>query len=111
MENGGISKLTIFLNQDTLTDLFTLVYVFVDDYLVAAQREGIFALPKAENQKGSYSEIMTIALVGELLKQCYSGDWFELVKSEYWQLFPELPDKTRYYRIQNNLMQPTERLS
>ena len=98
-----MSKTAIFLHQDTLSDLFTLVFVFVDDYLLAAQREGVFELPKAENQKGSYSELMTIALVGELLKQRYSGDWFELVKSEYRHLFPVLPDKTRYYRIQNNL--------
>ena len=35
-----------------LTDLFTLVYVFVDDYLLAAQRAGVFTLPQAENQKG-----------------------------------------------------------
>ena len=37
---------------------------------------------------------MTIGLVGELLKQRYGEDWFELVKSEYRQLFPKLPDKT-----------------
>ena len=98
-----MSKPTIFHQQSTLTDLFTLVYVFVDDYLLAAQRAGVFTLPQAENQKGSYSELMTIGLVGELLKQRYSGDWFEFVKSEYRALFPELPDKTRYYRIQNNL--------
>ncbi len=74
-----------------LTELFTLVYVFVDDYLLAAQRAGLCELPKSHNQKGSYSELMTIGLVGELLKQRYSGDWFEFVKSEYRALFPELP--------------------
>jgi transposase len=102
-ENGGMSKTTIFLNQDSLTDLFTLVFVLVDDYLIVAQREAVFELPKAQNQKGSYSELMTIALVGELLKQRYNGNWFEFVKVEYRQLFPELPDKTRFYRIQNHL--------
>jgi hypothetical protein len=94
---------TIFLNQSTLTDLFTIVFVFVDDYLIALEREGVCELPKMDNQKGSYSEIMTIALVGELLKQRYLGDWFDFVKVEYRQLFPKLPDRTRFYRIQNNL--------
>ena len=41
--------------------------------------------------------------MGELLKQRYVGDWFDFVKSEYRTLFPELPDRTRFYRIQNNL--------
>ena len=98
-----MSKTTIFLNQSTLTDLFTIVFVFVDDYLQALERAGICSLPKMTNQKGTYSELMTIALVGELLKQRYTGDWFDFVKIEYKQLFPELPDRTRYYRIQNNL--------
>jgi hypothetical protein len=98
-----MSKTTIFLNQSTLSDLFTIVFVFVDDYLIALEREGICQLPKMDKQKGSYSEMMTIALVGELLKQRYLGDWFDFVKIEYRQLFPSLPDRTRFYRIQNNL--------
>lgn len=98
-----MSKPTIFLNQSSLSDLFTIVFVFVDDYFIALEREGVCYLPKLENQKGSYSEIMTISLVGELLKQRYAGDWFEFVKAEYSQLFPDLPDRSRFYRIQNNL--------
>lgn len=98
-----MSKTTIFLNQSTLTELFTIIFVFVDDYLIALEREGVCPLPKLENQKGSYSEMMTISLVGELLKQRYAGDWFDFVKVEYAQLFPNLPDRSRFYRIQNNL--------
>jgi hypothetical protein len=96
-------KPTIFLNQSTLDDLFTIVFVFVDDYLQALETGGVCVLPTADNQKGSYSDIMTIALVGELLKQRYLGDWFDFVKIEYRHLFPHLPDRTRFYRIQNNL--------
>ena len=33
------------LAQDTVEDLFTLVYVYVDDYLKAAACSGLFALP------------------------------------------------------------------
>jgi hypothetical protein len=86
-----MSKTTIFLNQSTLTDLLTIIFVFVDDYLIALEREGVCPLPKLENQKGSYSEMMTISLVGELLKQRYAGDWFDFVKVEYARLFPNLP--------------------
>lgn len=98
-----MSKVTIFHQQDSLEDLFLIVFVLIDDYLIALEREGICELPKAENQKGSYSEMMTISLVGELMKHRYSGDWFEFIKIEYRYLFPDLPDRTRFYRIQNNL--------
>jgi transposase len=98
-------RATIFLNQSNLSELFTVVFVLVDDYLIALERAGLCQLPDMENQRGSYSEIMTIGLVGELLKQRYIGNWFAFVKSEYRQLFPVLPDTTRFYRIQNNLEQ------
>ncbi len=64
------------LAQHTVEDLFTLIYVYVDDYLQAAACSGLFVLPNEANQKGSYSELITIALVGELLgevsqQKCY----------------------------------------
>lgn len=102
-ENGMMSKPTIFHNQNTLEDLFLIVFVFVDDYLKALEQVGLGELPTADNQKGSYSEIMTIALVGELMKQRYQGDWYDFVKIEYQDLFPELPHRTRFYRIQHKL--------
>lgn len=46
---------------------------------------------------------MTIALVGELRSQDPSGDWFDVVKVEYATLFPELPYRTRCYRVLKRL--------
>lgn len=60
-------------------------------------------LPQSPQQKGSYSELMTIALVGNLLNQADVGLWFNLVKSEYRSLFPVLPGDTRYDRVLKNL--------
>jgi hypothetical protein len=77
--------------------------VWVDDYLKASVKSGHFVLPVSEQQKASYSELMTISLVGEWMKQRYMGDWFNFVKIEYAHLFPLLPDDTRYYRILGNL--------
>ncbi len=93
--------------------------MLVDDYLRASAVAGTFALSQQDDQKGSYSELMTIALVGDvlgktacsacastgparLLKQPYAGNWYELIKVEYASLFPVLPDRTRYYRILTN---------
>lgn len=98
-----MSKSRYLLKQHTLSELFTVVYVLVDDYLKAAQVSGRFELPHSEQQKGSYSELMTIALVGDLLNQADTGLWFNLVKTSWKNLFPTLPDDTRYYRVLNNL--------
>ena len=91
------------LAQDTVEDLFTLVYVYVDDYLKAAARSGLFALPCEPHQKGTYGEIMTIGLVGELLGEVSPQKWLAQVRFTYRALFPCLPDRTRYLRIQLNL--------
>jgi transposase len=98
-----MSKSRYLLAQHTVSELFTVVYVLVDDYLKAAEQQGRFALPRSPQQKGSYSELMTIALVGDLLNQADVGLWFNLVKGEYQSLFPVLPDDTRYYRVLNKL--------
>lgn len=92
-----------FQGQSTLSELFTVVYVLVDDYLKRSVEIGRFSLPVVANQKGSYAELMTIALVGELRSQDHSGAWFDLVKVEYAALFPKLPHRTRYYRVLKQL--------
>jgi hypothetical protein len=51
--------------QHTPEDLFLQVFVFVDDWL--KQNEPLFKLPKQRHQVASYSELLTIALVGEML--------------------------------------------
>jgi len=90
------------LNQDTVEDLFTLMYVYIVDYLKAAACSGLFTLPQECHQKGSYAELMTIALVGELLGQASQEKWLAQVRFTYRALFPCLPDRTRYLRIQLN---------
>jgi hypothetical protein len=90
------------LSRQTVTDLFTVVYVLLDDYLQAAQRLGRFTLPRKRNQRASYAELLTIVLVGEILQQKNQGLWYLTVKSEYQQLFPVLPELSRFYRIQRN---------
>ena len=90
------------LSRDTVTESFTAVYILVDDYLKASVKQGRFRLPEKPNQKGSYSELFTIALVGELLQQKNQGLGSLLVQSEYQDLFPKLPDLTRCYRIGGN---------
>jgi hypothetical protein len=98
-----MTKPTHLLEKHTLADVFLVVYVLVDDYLKAGICAGRFVLPESKQQKGSYAELMTIGIVGDWMKQRYAGDWYVLVKQEYDDLFPQLPDSTRYYRILKNL--------
>ncbi|MCD0164826.1 hypothetical protein [Deinococcus sp. 12RED42] len=58
-----------------MTDLFTIIYVHVDD-LKAPTRSGLFTLPDEPNQKASDAGLMTTALVGELLHQSSAQQWF-----------------------------------
>lgn len=75
-----MSKSRYLLAQHSISELFTVVYVVVDDYLKAGVAQGRFVLPESPQQKGSYSELMTIALVGDLLNQADVGLWFNLVR-------------------------------
>ena len=90
------------LSKQSVTDIFTAVYILVDDYLQSAERLGRLKLPKKSNQKASYSELMSIVLVGEVLQQKNQGLWYLLVKNGYQDLFPVLPELSRFYRIQRN---------
>lgn len=90
------------LSKQTVTELFTVVYILVDDYLQASTKQGRFTLPKKRNQKASYSELLTIVMVGEMLQQKNQGLWYLLVQAEYKALFPKLPELSRFYRVQRN---------
>ncbi len=90
------------LSKQTVTDIFTAVYVLVDDYLRAAQQLGRFKLPRKCNQRVSYAELLTIVLVGGVLQQNNQGLWYLLVKSDCQPLFPVLPELSRFHRISRN---------
>jgi hypothetical protein len=84
----------------TLEDLFLQVFVFVDDWLKLHEQR--FNLPKQPRQIASYSELFTIALVGEVLAQPFESVWYWLVKHSYRELFPNLPEYSRYHRVVRN---------
>ena len=63
-------------------DLFLTVFVYIDDWLKPYQK----LLPQQPAQKASYSELLTIAIVGEILAQPHESTWYWIVN----QLFREL---------------------
>ncbi len=84
--------------QHTLEDLFLTVFVYIDDWLKPYQH----MLPQQPAQKASYSEIITIAIVGEILAQPFESTWYWIVQETFRSLFPQLPHYSRYHRILRN---------
>lgn len=81
----------------TPEDLFLHVFVLVDDWL--KEHETRFSLPKQPHQVASYSELFSIALVGELVAQGFESVWYWLVKYGFAGLYPKLPEASRYHRV------------
>ena len=85
-------------------DLFLTVFVYIDDWLKPYQK----LLPQQPAQKASYSELLTIAVVGEILAQPkvgfagYESTWYWIVNQLFSELFPKLPHYSRYHRILRN---------
>ncbi len=86
--------------QHSLENLFLHVYVLVDDWL--KENESQFALAKQRRQVASYSELFTVAIVGELVAQPFESVWYWLVTQSCRALFPKLPDYSRYHRVVRN---------
>ena len=84
--------------QHTLDDLFLQVFVLIDDFLQPFEPQ----LPSQTHQKASISEILTIAIVGEILAQPFESVWYWLVTQNHQDLFPSLPHPSRYHRILRN---------
>lgn len=84
----------------TPEDLFLHVFVLVDDWLM--ENEARFKLPRQSGQVASYSELFSIALVGEIAAQGFESVWYWLVKEGFSDLYPKLPDASRYHRVIRN---------
>ncbi len=84
--------------QRSLEELFLHVYVYIDDWLVPHHEH----LSKHSRQKASISELLTIAVVGELLAQPFESTWYWLVQQSFRDLFPSLPEYSRYHRVLRN---------
>ena len=91
--------------KHSLDELFLHVYVYNDDWLEPYQAQ----LPKHSKQKASISELLTIAVVGELLAQPFESTWYWVVQKRFHDLFPRLPElhevprrDSRYHRVLRN---------
>ncbi|MDQ3398985.1 MAG: IS982 family transposase, partial [Deinococcota bacterium] len=86
--------------EHTLEDLFLHVFVYVDDWLKANEER--LDLPTQATQVASYSELFTVSLVGEMMAQPFETVWYWLVQQNHRDLFPYLPEYSRYHRVLRN---------
>ena len=89
--------------QKNLTDLFTNIFVIIDDIYNEIIPMSISNRRNINDSKLSDSEIITISIVGELLTIDSEKALFSLLKREYKNLFPKLGDRTRFNRTKRNL--------
>ncbi len=86
--DGGVAMAPHPRYQRSLEELFLHAYVYIDDWLEPHQGQ----LPKHPGQKASISELLTIAVVGELLAQPFESTWYWIVQQRFGDLFPSLPE-------------------
>jgi len=89
------------LLSDTFSreDLFRVVFCLVDDWM--QQRYGSANLPRRAGPAPTTcadSELLAIALVGELCGVARERAWVRQVRASYRALFPRFPEDSRYSR-------------
>ena len=99
-------------NYTTLTenfeDFILLVYVTVYDLYKKVVPNSVSKRRNYQSARLSDSEVITIAVCGELIGIDSEKAWYSFVKKNLRNLFPNLYSRTRFNRIRRNLLQTTE---
>ena len=86
-----------------LKDLFTIIFVLVDDVYNEIIPSNIKNRRNISDSKLSDSEIISISIVGEAITIDSEKAWFFFVKKNFKDLFPNIGDRTRFNRTKRNL--------
>ena len=93
---------------ENLKEVMTIIFVIVDDLYKEVTPTSIRERKNKARAKMSDSEIMTIALTGELMGIDSETAWYNFTKKNYSDLFPSMCDRTRYNRTKRDLAGVTE---
>lgn len=88
---------------DNLKDFFTVVFVLIDDVYNEIIPSEIKNRRNISDSKLSDSEIISISIVGEAFTVDSEKAWFNFVKKNFKDLFPNICDRTRFNRTKRNL--------
>ena len=86
-----------------LEDLVTIIFVLVDDLYKECISDNIKYRLHKEKAILSDSEVITIALVGEILMIDSERAWISFVQKNLRALFPRMCERSRFNRLRRNL--------
>ena len=91
---------TVLSDSFSRTDLFCVVYCLVDDWM--KKRFGSSNAPRGHRgprpDEFADSEVLTVLLVQELCHCPRERAWLRQVRGSYHELFPALPEDSRFWR-------------
>ncbi len=98
-------------NTMPLEELFFITFYVIDEYytMLVGDQSKLRRSPNG-NPKFTDSEVITIALVGELKGENSERAWWRFVSKNYRDLFPHLCSRTRYGRRLRTLKLVIERI-
>ena len=88
----------------TFEDFILTTYVIIDELYHRFAPSEVRKRRHVLDAKLSDSEIITIALCGELVGIDSENAWFSFVKKNYRRLFPQLCSRSRFNRTRRALM-------
>ena len=89
----------------TFENFITFIFTLVDDLYQQCAPDCVRFRRNIKSAILSDSEIITIAICGELLGIDSESAWLKFVRRNYSHLFPKMCDRTRFNRTRRNLLQ------
>lgn len=91
--------------HQSFEDLILVIFVLVDDLYKKVAPKAVKHRPNINKAILSDSEVITIALCGEIMGIDSEKAWYSFVKKNYRHLFPKMCDRSQFNRTRRNLMQ------
>ena len=88
---------------EDLKDLMTVIYVIIDDLYHETVPNEIKYRSRWETAILSDSEVITIAIMGEIMSIDSENAWIRFVAKNFRDLFPKMCDRSRFNRLRRNL--------
>lgn len=91
--------------NQSFEDFILVSFVLIDDLYKKVAPDCVKCRPNVEKALLSDSEIITIALCGEIFGVDSENAWYSFVKKNYRHLFPRMCDRSQFNRTRRNLIQ------
>ena len=93
--------------NQSFEDFILVIFVLVDDLYKKVAPNQVKCRRNLDKALLSDSEIITIAICGELVGVDSENAWYSLVKKNFRHLFPRMCDRSQFNRTRRNLLQVT----